>query len=175
MLTMSLEGMKDGMLAFLRDNVELTALIVFALGFAESIALVSLFIPSTILFLAIGGLHSAAGGQFWQVWLAGAAGAAIGDVVSYLVGRHFKNDVHKVWPFTRMPGLIPQGRAMFERWGFWSIVIGKFFGGLRPFIPVVAGMMDMPWLVFLMGSVLSSLVWAGVFLAPGYGVALLPW
>ena len=162
-------------LGFAKEHVAWTVFIVFALGFAESIAFVSLFVPSTILFLGIGGIHSAAGGHFLPVWAAGAAGAAIGDVLSYFMGRYFKNDVDKIWPFSRMPGLLPQSRAMFEKWGFWTLIAGKFFGGARPFVPVVAGMMDMPWLIFLFGTVVSSVLWAGVFLAPGYGVALLPW
>ncbi len=168
-------GLWAGIIGFVRDHVAWTPWIVFALGFAESIALVSLFVPSTVLFLAIGGLHSAAGGQFVEVWLAGAAGAAIGDVISYLVGRWFKHDTGRIWPFSRLPGLLPKARAMVERWGFWSIIAGKFIGGLRPFVPVVAGMLDMPWLVFVLASVVSSLIWAGTFLAPGYGIALLPW
>lgn len=167
--------MWDTALAVVRDNIAWAPWIVFCLGFAESIAFVSLFVPSTLLFLGIGGLHSAVGGQFVEVWLAGATGAAIGDCISYLAGRHYKNDVGRIWPFTRMPELLPKGHALFERWGFWSIIGGKFIGGLRPFVPVVAGMMDMPWLLFVLGSVVSSLIWAGVFLAPGYGVALLPW
>ena len=174
-MTASLQSFWEPTLEFVRSHVAWTPWIVFTLGFAESIALVSLFVPSTILFIGIGGLHSAAGGQFTEVWLAGATGAAIGDVISYLAGRLLKDDAHRYWPFSRMPGLLPKGRAMFERWGFWSIIAGKFIGGLRPFIPVVAGMMDMPWALFVLGSVLSSLAWAGIFLAPGYGLALWPW
>ena len=178
MLAGSLGGLWDAMwdliLGFVRDHLELAGVVVFALGFAESIAFVSLFVPSTILFLGIGGVHAAAGGQYWQLWLAGSAGAALGDCVSYAFGRVFKHDVHRVWPISKYPELLPKGRALFERWGVWSILAGKFIGGLRPFIPVVAGMMDMPWGLFLIGSVLSSLAWAGIFLAPGYGLKLLP-
>ena len=164
----------DPVIAFLREHAGWAPYIVFLLGFAESIAFISLFVPSTVLFLVIGGLHSAAGGTFMPVWLAGSIGAALGDIVSYYAGRYFKNDVDRVWPFSRMPGLVPKARTMFERWGFWSIFAGKFVGGLRPFVPVVAGMMNMPWLLFVIASLLSSLVWAGVFLAPGYGLVLLP-
>lgn len=160
----------DWVVEFARNNAAYTGLIVFLLGFAEGIVLVSLFVPSTLLFLAIGGLHSAAGGDFLPIWAAGAAGAVLGDVVSYFAGRVFKNDVHRIWPFSTAPDLIPKSHAFVERWGLWSIVGGKFIGGLRPFVPVVAGMLDMPWALFLIGSVLSSLAWAGVFLAPGYGL-----
>ena len=160
---------------FVRAHKDYVPYFVFALGFAESIALVSLFVPSTMLFLAIGGIHSAAGGSFLTVWMAGAAGAVIGDIVSFTVGSYFKSDIHRIWPFTRLPDLIPKGHAFIERWGFWSLILGKFIGGLRPFVPVVAGMLDMPWLLFLAGSVASSIVWAGTFLAPGFGVSLLSW
>lgn len=157
-------------LAFFKEHIEYAAAICFLLGLGESIALVSLFVPSTILFLGIGGAYSATGGSFMPIWLAGAAGACIGDCLSYFIGRYFKDDVERVWPFTKMPGLVAKGRVMFERWGALSIVIGKFVGGLRPFIPVVAGIMNMPFPIFMIASAGSSLVWAGAFLAPGYGL-----
>jgi membrane protein DedA with SNARE-associated domain len=159
-------------LEFFKQHSELAALICFVLGFGESIALVSLFVPSTVLFLGIGGAYSAMGGNFLPIWLAGAAGACIGDCVSYFVGRYFKDDVDRIWPFTKMPGLVPKGRAVFERWGALSIVGGKFIGGLRPFIPVVAGVMNMPFAIFIVASAVSSLIWAGAFLAPGYGLTM---
>lgn len=158
-------------LRFFIENKEYAAGVCFLLGFGESIALVSLFVPSTMLFLGIGGAYSAVGGSFLPIWLAGAFGAMVGDCISYFIGRYFKDDVDKVWPFTKMPGLIPKGRSAFERWGAMSIIGGKFIGGLRPFIPVVAGIMNMPFGIFLAASAVSSLIWAGAFLAPGYGLS----
>lgn len=163
----------DSALVFIGEHTQFTALLVFVLGFCESIALVSLFVPSTVLFLGIGAVHSAAGGEFWPVWLAGSAGAAIGDCVSFAFGRYFREDVGKVWPISNYPDLIPRGQTLFERWGILSIVGGKFIGGLRPFVPVVAGMLSMPVGLFLLGSGVSSLIWAGFFLAPGYGMTFL--
>src|SRR5690606_39440762 len=71
------------LLSFAGDNLRFVEVLVFVLGLAESIALVSLFVPSTILFLGIGAVHSAAGGEFWPVWMAGATGAWVGDCISY--------------------------------------------------------------------------------------------
>jgi membrane protein DedA with SNARE-associated domain len=167
--------MWESIVGFVRAHVAWTPVIVFVLGFAESIAFVSLFVPSTALFLIIGGLHSAAGGAFVPVWIAGAVGAAIGDVISYFAGRYFKNDVDRVWPFSSMPQLVPTARSLFDRWGFFSLIGAKFFGGLRPFVPVVAGIVEMPVAIFIVGAIVSSLLWAGVFLSPGYGLKLLPW
>ena len=169
----SFDGWWEAALAIVTEHAHLTAPIVFALGFGESIALVSLFIPSTFLFLGIGAIHSAAGGEFWPVWLAGATGAAIGDCVSYALGRYFNEDVRGIWPISKFAHLIPKGEALFERWGFLSIIGGKFIGGLRPFVPVVAGTFSMPIGLFVLASAVSSLLWAGVFLAPGYGISFL--
>jgi membrane protein DedA with SNARE-associated domain len=167
------ESATDAVHAFMRDNPHFTELIVFLLGLGEGIVLFSLFVPSTILFLVIGGIHNASGGEFWTVWVAAAVGACFGDCVSYALGRYFKGEAHGVWPMSKHPELLPKVRALFQRWGAFSIIGGKFFGGLRPFVPLVAGILDMPWTLFLSASAVSSLMWAGTFLLPGYGIGIL--
>lgn len=158
---------------FVIENMSLVGPVVFALGFAESIVFLSLLVPSTLLFLGIGGIHHAAGGSFFDVWLWGAAGAFLGDVLSYAVGRYFREDVAGIWPFNKKPEWYVLARAFEQKWGFLGIIGSKFFGMLRPFVPVVAGAMHMRWPVFLLASAISALIWAGVFLAPGYGIGWL--
>lgn len=162
----------DSLLAFARTHVHLTEAIVFALGFAESIVFLSLLVPSTVLFLGLSGVHSAAGGEFAPVWLAASAGACAGDCITYAIGRHYRDGVGQVWPMTRYPDLIPRSRVLFERWGAVSIIIGKFIGMLRPFVPLVAGVSGMNCVLFVVASAVSSLIWAGVVIAPGYGIAI---
>lgn len=168
-----LAASKDILLETVRAHISLAEPVVFILGFCESIAFVSLFVPSSVLFLGIGGMHSAAGGQFWTTCLAGGAGAFVGDVVSYLMGRYFKNDIAGVWPFRTRPEWYAATIGIFKSWGFLSILGGKFLGFARPFLPVVAGASHMGWPSFLIASAVSSLAWAGVFLAPGYGLTWL--
>ena len=173
MLLISLADWKDLALDFVRQHIALIEPIVFLLGFAESIAFVSLLVPSSILFVGIGGMHSAAGGQLWTTALAGGAGAFLGDIVSYMMGRYFKNEIGQIWPFKTRPEWYAGALGIFKRWGIWSILGGKFLGFARPFLPVVAGASHMPFASFLLASGLSSLVWAGVFLSPGYGVSIM--
>ena len=168
---MNIPQWAEAAVAMAMANQALAAPICFGLGFGESIAFVSLLLPSSALFLGIGGIVSAAGGSFTTLWLAGSAGAFLGDVLSYAAGRYYRGDVGRIWPFSRYPTLVPRSQAVFERWGGLSIVGGKFIGGLRPFLPVAAGMMSMPWPAFLVSSALSCLLWAGVFMAPGFGLA----
>lgn len=164
---------KDAILAFERENEGLTLFIVFALGFAESIALVSLFVPSTLLFLVIGAAHNAAGGSFLPIWLAGSAGAFAGDIISYAIGAYYKDGIRDVWPFRANPHWMVKAKEFDVRWGAMSIVGSKFLGMLRPFAPVMAGSISMPWFRFLAASAFSSLLWAGLFLSPGYGFSWL--
>ena len=95
------------------------------------------------------------------------------------MGRYFKNEIGRLWPFSRRPEWYAATLAIFKSWGILSILGGKFLGFARPFLPVVAGASHMPWPSFLLASarVLAGL--GGVFLAPGYGLSWLmqwwPW
>ena len=167
---MTSDGLKDAVIDFIREYIALAEPIVFAMGFAEGIPGLSLLVPSSALFLGIGAVHGAAGGSFWSVWIAASLGAVIGDCVTYAIGRRYKGDVATLPVLRRYPGWERHGQLLLERWGVFAVVGGKFLGFMRPFIPIVAGALQMPFLLFLPASILSSLAWAGAFLAPGYGV-----
>ena len=163
-------------IAFVRDNAVLIEALVFVLGFAESLVLVSLFVPASVLFLGIAALHAAGGGAFLPILLAGAAGCLCGDLVSYVIGRRYRRRVKNVWPFNARPQLLARTRLLVRRHGVYAIVVSKFIGPLRPLTPVFAGIGAMPWLSFAGASAASSLLWALAFLAPAYyGLQFLAW
>ncbi|MDX2289416.1 MAG: DedA family protein [Hyphomicrobiaceae bacterium] len=168
-----LNDLKDTVMGLVERHIHLAEPIVFALGFAESMIFLSLLVPSSFLFLAIGGLHSAAGGSFWSVWLAASAGAFLGDVVTFVIGRFLRGEIGSVWPLRDHPDWYVAARGFVTRYGALSIVAGKFAGVIRPFVPLVASAMQMRWHVFLPASLVSCLLWAGAFLGPGYGMTLL--
>jgi len=167
---MPADAIKNEAMEMVAEHILLAEPIVFLLGLGESIAVVSLFIPSTALFLGIGGLHAAAGGDFLALWLAGALGAFLGDVISFASGRYLKDEVRNYWPFSTRPHWYVMTRIYTRRRGAWGIILGKFLGAMRPFIPVVAGAAGMTWVKFLIASPVSCLLWAGLFLGIGHGV-----
>lgn len=156
----------DATIAFTRDNAAWAAPVVFAAAFAESFAFLSLLVPGWAILIGIGALVGAAGIDFWPVWAGAAAGAALGDWISYWAGSYFKESATRVWPLSRHPALVERGRAFFQRFGVWSIVIGRFFGPLRAVVPLTAGIFGMRPLHFQIANVGSALVWAFVLLAP---------
>jgi len=158
----------DAVVEFAHENEVLIEVIIFVLGFAESLVFVSAFIPASVLFLALAAVHSAGEGPFLPILLAGAAGCLLGDIVSFAIGWRVREDVYRCWPFNTRPELLNRMRNLFEQRGSSAIYISKFVGPLRPVGPFIAGAMHMKWPVFVVASCGSSLIWAAAFLAPGY-------
>lgn len=161
----------DSVLAWMQQHQSWAPAVVFALAFGESLAVISLLLPATVILLGASGLIGAAGLSFWPVWTAAVAGAVLGDAASYWLAYHFQEDVGRIWPLSRHPDLLPRGHAFFQRWGVLGVFLGRFFGPLRAVVPLVAGICGMAQIPFQAANVTSALVWATLILAPGvFGV-----
>ena len=146
----------------------LAMLIVFMFAFAESVVLLAIFVPSTLIFAGIGAIYATAGDTLLLLWLAGSLGALCGDSFSFGLGRIFKNDVQLYWPFRDRPYVLAYSRAVFHEWGWFALIASKFAFGIRPFIPLTAGILAMPIRPFLLASGIAGFVWAGVMLGAGF-------
>jgi len=165
---MSIEGFTDALLTFVREHRVLAPAVVFVLAFGESLAFVSLILPFWGLLVAVGAIIGASGSiDFWLILIAAAAGAALGDWLSYWLGFHYHEQIARMWPLSKYPELLPRGHAFFERWGAWAIVLGRFSGPLRASIPIVAGIVQMPMLTFQIANWGSAFLWAFVLLMFG--------
>ncbi|HVY00637.1 MAG TPA: DedA family protein [Pseudorhodoplanes sp.] len=161
---------------FVRSHHAWAAPIIFVLAFLESIAFFSLLIPAWSVLILIGGLVAASGIPFVPVLVGGAIGAALGDWVSYAIGYRFKEPIAHVWPLSRHPELLPRGHAFMEKWGVLGIFIGRFFGPLRASVPLIAGIVEMPYLTFQIANFASAFVWAYVLLSFGHiGAGIFKW
>ena len=158
----------QSVIAFVRENELLIEVIIFALGFAESLVLVSFFVPASVLFLAIAALHAAGDGPFLPILLAGSLGCLAGDIVSYAIGSRTKRHINAMWPFRSRPDLLARTQSMIRRHGVYAIFASKFIGPLRPITPACAGAASMSWPLFFAASAASSVLWALAFLAPTY-------
>jgi membrane protein DedA with SNARE-associated domain len=163
----------EPVLAVVRNNAAYILPMVGLIGFIKSLPVIAVFLPSTVLFIGIGSIYAASGGTFGPLWLAVSIGAAIGDLLCYLVGRFAGEDAGKIWPVSKYPDAIPQGKVMFAKYGILSVVGAKFVWGIRPFIPMVAGIYNMPVWLFLPATTLSSMIWAGIGIGAGFGGAAL--
>ena len=156
---------------FVRLHQVWAAPVVFALCFVELLAFVSLIVPAWGALVVIGTMIQAGGLNFWPIWIAGSIGAALGDWLSYWIGRKLEHTVQHIWPLSRHPDLIPKGEAFIKKWGALGIFIGRFSGRLRASVPLVAGIFEMPFWRFQIANFTSAFVWAAVLLLMGDVVA----
>lgn len=160
------QGVQDWIVA----NPNWAGFVVFTL-LCESLAVVGLFIPGFVVMGIVGGLVSAEILELIPTLLWAIAGAIVGDGISYYIGYRFKEQLPNYWPFRRFPQWLERGKNFFIHHGGKSIVIGRFVGPVRPFIPVVAGMMNMKPRNFLIANVFSAILWAPVYMLPGFSIA----
>jgi membrane protein DedA with SNARE-associated domain len=169
-----MEDVARSLAEFVRAHEAWAAPVVFVLAFAESLAFISLLVPAWGALVAIGALIVAGGLNFWPIWLAGAFGAAMGDWLSYAIGRQFHDRIGTWWPMRNYPDMLPRAEVFMRKWGVIGIFIARFSGPLRATAPLVAGVTQMPILPFQLANVSSALLWSAVLLAPGMlGVKML--
>lgn len=152
---------------FVSSHAQLAWLITFAVAFLESLAFVGIIMPGAAAIIAIGALVGAGHLGFWETTLAGIVGAAAGDGLSYALGRRYHGHIRDFRLVRRYERFLDLGERYFQSRGTMSIVVGRFVGPMRPFMPLVAGMLDMPLKRFLLADWVASIGWAPVYLAPG--------
>jgi len=147
---------------------ELLLVVIFAVALIESLAIVGVMVPGVVL---LGAAASIAGHDDIPIWLmltAGILGAFAGDNLSFWLGRTQRSRIPHWWPLNRHPDWLNRGHEFFARHGILSVVIGRFVGPVRPFIPMIAGMLSMPTKRFTVVNFVSAVAWAPVYLLPGY-------
>lgn len=127
----------------------------------------SLLLPATAILFAVGFMIGAAELDFFTIWLSAAFGAFMGDWLSYWFGRYFQGKAMQVWPLSTHPKLVENGTLFFQKWGAWSVFIGRFFGPLRAVVPLIAGVFGLPHIIFQLANATSAALWAFLMLAPG--------
>lgn len=155
---------------FVKEHQVWAPIIVGVLCFAESLAVISFFVPATVALVAIGGLIGSAGLGFWPIWCGAVVGAILGDWLSYFVGLYFKEGAHHHWPLSKYPEFTQRADDFMRKWGAMGVFIGRFSGPLRAFVPLAAGIFAVPQWKFQLANITSAIVWAFVLLAPGWGL-----
>lgn len=153
---------------WLGDHPGWLAAALFAAAFIESLAIAGLIVPGVALLFAIAVLAGKTGMPVWSALGWAAAGAIVGDNVSFWIGRAFTGHLHRVWPFSRHPAVLDRGERFFRKHGGKSVVLGRFVGPIRPVIPLVAGAFGMSGNRFLVFNLTSALAWAPVYVLPGF-------
>ena len=157
---------------WLRHHPEWGGVAAFVVAFAESIAILGTIIPGSITMTAIGILIGSGVLDIYSTVMLAALGAVIGDILSYFCGYFFKNNIKNTWPFCSHPQWLDHAADFFDKHGGKSVFIGRFIGPIRAMIPIIAGMLSMRPFRFLAFDVVAAILWAPVYLFPGYVIGL---
>ncbi len=164
---MDIAAWGQSVLDLIEANAGWAGPITFALAFGESMVLLGLLLPATVVLAGAGVLAGWGVLDFWTLVIWGAPGAFLGDAVSYWLGRRCGPFMLGLWPMSRRPDLADRGRAFFLRHGGKSVFVGRFFGPLRAMVPLIAGMMGMRALPFQLANGASAILWIIGIMAPG--------
>ncbi len=158
----------DATLAWIAAHPVLAGAVVFLIAFCDAVIILGAIVPALPLLFAVGVLIGL--GQISGPYAVActALGALAGDALSYWIGRRWGDRLRGIWPFSRYPQLLDRGEIMFRRNAFKSILVARYVGAIRPFVPAIAGMMKMPVPRYLQASSIAAISWALLFLAPGW-------
>lgn len=97
------------------------------------------------------------------------AGAVLGNVAGYAVGRHWRT--RALAPRRgrdRRRRYTERALGLIERHGGCAVFVARFTAVLRTLVPTLCGATRMPVRAYLLWSVVSSVVWAPAFVLMGY-------
>src|SRR5690606_18231476 len=158
----------EALVAWIGEHPVAAGVVIFAIAFCDAIVILGIAVPALPILFAVGtliGLGHVDGGY---ALVSAALGAFAGDGVSYLLGRHQGARLKRMWPFSRHPEWLASGEGFFRRHGLKGIVIARFVGAVRPFVPAIAGMLRMRAGQYVAASLFASAAWSLVFLVPGW-------
>jgi membrane protein DedA with SNARE-associated domain len=162
------------MTAYLSDITDFIALhphyaawAVLLLAFSEAIPIVGTVVPGSTLIVAISALAIEADISPWLLLAAATLGAIMGDGASFWLGQRCHRQILQRWPLNQFPGLIARSEAFFDRYGAASVFLARFTAVVRAFVPLIAGIVQMPARQFYLANILSAIVWAPAHVFPG--------
>ena len=138
-------------------------------GFNVLLQQLGLPIPAVPTMMLAGALAVAGRIDFMQAFAISVAASLAADLVWFWAGRRYG---YPVLRFLCRISLSPdtcvrQTEGIFERWGFFSVVVSKFIPGFSTVAPPVAGALKMRAGAFVLASIGSAALWVGAAMAAG--------
>lgn len=158
----------DALLAWITAHPVAAGAVIFAIAFCDAVIVLGAIVPALPLLFAVGMLIGLGELSGPYALACAALGAFVGDGLSFLIGKRWGPQLRTHWPFRKFPQLLDRGEATFRRNALKSILIARYVGPIRPFVPAIAGMLKMPWRRYLPASALAAVSWAALFLVPGW-------
>lgn len=126
-------------------------------------------IPAVPTMMLAGALAMSGRIDFAAAFVISVVASLVADLLWYWAGRRYG---YPVLRFLCRISLSPdtcvrQTEGIFERWGFFSVVVSKFVPGFSTVAPPIAGALKMPAGAFALASTASAMLWVGAAMVAG--------
>jgi membrane-associated protein len=152
----------------------------FLVIFAETGLVVFPLLPGDSLLFLSGTVVAASGLDIHLLVLTLFAAAVLGDSVNYGVGRFIGPIAFHRPQDTRLarflkPEYLERTHRFYEKYGGFTIIIGRFVPIVRTFAPFLAGVGAMTYRKFLTFNVIGAAAWVASLVYAGYLFGNIPW
>lgn len=101
-----------------------------------------------------------------------AAGAILGDSIGYAIGRRYGSalldKLSRKFPRHFGPQRISRAERLFDRYGAWAVLFGRFVALLRILAGPLSGVLGMSYPKFLAANASGGVLWASTITAVAY-------
>ena len=148
--------------------------LLFAIVFSETGLFAGFFLPGDSLLITAGLIAASGELDIVPVIATLSFGAAMGDSTGYFIGNQLqRNFLSKKETFFFRREHLEKTERFYEKHGSKAVFLARFVPVVRSFTATLAGVVKMPYQVFLFYSVSGSVVWVVTFTSIGYFLAAL--
>ncbi len=166
----------DRLLAMAQANAWTFIGVVALIIFVETGVVIMPFLPGDSLLFVSGTVAAITDVNVHVFALILIVAAVLGDSVNYTIGRRvglklFANPDSKIF----RQEYLAKTQAFYDKYGAFSIVMGRFVPIVRTFVPFLAGVARMPYPKFFFYNVTGGIFWICSLMYAGYIFGNLPW
>ncbi len=152
----------------------------FIVIFAETGLVVFPLLPGDSLLFVAGTVVASSGIDIHVLVLTLFAAAVLGDSVNYGVGHYIGPKAFNRPHETRLgrwlkPEYLDRTHRFYEKYGGFTIIIGRFVPVVRTFAPFLAGVGAMNYRKFLSFNLIGAAAWVGSLAYAGFLFGNIPW
>lgn len=168
----------DHMVSLVNSFGDWTYLILFAIIFVETGAVILPFLPGDSLLFAASAIaaDSRYGLNIWVFVGLFLVACVAGDSLNFYLGKHTEQLLARYKWFSRFISQesLAKGRAFFEKYGALSIILARFMPIIRTFVPFVAAGSGFEYKHFIRYNLIACVGWVTLCCGGGYFFGNIP-
>lgn len=139
-------------------------IIIFILSLLESLIFIRLLLPGIFLMKTLGILIGCEEISFFISCLFSTLGLFIGKTISYYIGIKIRKYIKKNYFFKKYKNFF---KKKIINLNFIIILFGNIIGITRNFIPIISGILKIPFKKFYIPNIISCIILPPIYFLPG--------